>query len=154
MENRLAGDFDAFPADARCRQHVAIPQSVETGELQSVTNPPSESNGDFGPAVSPDGKHLAFARFRSPRTGDLYIIPLTEENSNTRREPVRITTDGADIFTPAWTPDNRALVFSFLHPVQPRNRARLVRLIRAKAAESHPPPPQTRSPSFKRLNLN
>jgi Tol biopolymer transport system component len=62
--------------------------------------------------VSPDGKHLAFARFRSPRTGDLYIIPLTEENSNSRQEPVRVTTDGADLFTPAWTPDNRALVFS------------------------------------------
>lgn len=80
--------------------------SVETGELQRVTSPPKGSSGDFGPAVSPDGQELAFGRFTSVRTGDLYVMPLSG------REPKRITSDGADVMTPAWTPDSREFIFS------------------------------------------
>lgn len=86
--------------------------SAETGEAQPVTMPPKESAGDFGPAVSPDGRELAFARLRSVKTGDLYVIPLSEGNSVPGQYPRRITTDGADVMTPAWTADSRELVFS------------------------------------------
>jgi len=86
--------------------------SVKTGEAQPLTSPPKESEGDFGPAVSPNGQELAFARFRSVRTGDLYVQSLSEESSRSGSFPKRITTDGADIMTPAWTPDGRELIFS------------------------------------------
>jgi Tol biopolymer transport system component len=86
--------------------------SVETGEVQPMTSPPRESAGDFGPAVSPDGTQLAFLRFRSMRTGDIYVMPISEGNALPGRSPKQITRDGADVYTPAWTPDGRDLIFS------------------------------------------
>ncbi len=86
--------------------------SAETGELQPMTSPPKGSGGDFGPAVSPDGQQLAFARFTSIRTGDLYVLPLSHENSRAGRDPKRITVDAADIHTPAWAAGSRELIFS------------------------------------------
>lgn len=86
--------------------------SIETGEVQPVTAPPKESSGDFGPAVSPDGQQLAFGRFRSMRTGDLYVISLSDRSSLPGGNPKQITRDGADVMTPAWMPDSRELIFS------------------------------------------
>lgn len=86
--------------------------SVETGEVQPMTAPAKAYAGDFGPAVSPDGQQLAFGRFTSIRTGDLYLISLSDGGSLPESNPRRITTDSADVMTPAWMPDNRELIFS------------------------------------------
>ena len=86
--------------------------SAESGEVQPMTSPPKDCAGDFGPAVSPDGQQLAFARFASIRTGDLYVARLSDGKLLPGRYSKRITTEGADIHTPAWTPDSRELIFS------------------------------------------
>lgn len=86
--------------------------SVESGEVLAITRPPLGSDGDFGPAVSPDGQQLAFARFTSMRTGDLYVIPLSANSPLMGATPRRLTTDGADIRTAAWMPNGRTLIFS------------------------------------------
>ena len=40
--------------------------STESGETRSLTSPPTKSSSDFSPAVSPDGRTVAFSR----TTGD------------------------------------------------------------------------------------
>lgn len=85
--------------------------SAETGDLETLTSPPKGSGGDFGPAVSPDGERLAFGRFMTIRTGDLYVLPLSYAGSS-KPVPRRITADAADIHTAAWMPDGRELIFS------------------------------------------
>ncbi len=85
--------------------------SVETGEQQAITMPPSTSNGDFGAGVSPDGREIAFVRLAGAKTADLYVAPLTGAALATAQAR-RITFDGSDIEGLAWTADGRDLVFS------------------------------------------
>jgi DNA-binding winged helix-turn-helix (wHTH) protein len=54
--------------------------SVETGEQSPITSPPRDIYGDLGPAVSPDGRTLAFVRARFA-TGDLFYCFVNRLNS-------------------------------------------------------------------------
>jgi Tol biopolymer transport system component/tRNA A-37 threonylcarbamoyl transferase component Bud32 len=52
--------------------------SLRTGEMRQVTSPPPQANpgdGDYTPAVSPDGRTLAFLR-RVWSEADVYVQPL------------------------------------------------------------------------------
>ncbi|SPF38274.1 putative Transcriptional regulatory protein-like protein [Candidatus Sulfopaludibacter sp. SbA4] len=105
--------------------------SVETGEQYPITSPPREIYGDFGPAVSPDGRTLAFVRAR-PTTGDLFIVSLTGATP-AASQPRQVTFDGAPFtLTPAWTPDGRELIF-------PSARGRRRELWRVAASGSGKP---------------
>jgi len=84
--------------------------SVETGEHERVTSP-RESERDVGPALSPDGRALAFVRLRSLGIGDIYVVSLSGA-IKPAGEPRRVTTDAADLSAPSWTPDGRELIFS------------------------------------------
>ena len=84
--------------------------SVETGEHERVTSP-RESERDVGPALSPDGRALAFVRLRSLGIGDIYVVSLSGA-IKPAAEPRRVTTDAADLSAPSWTPDGRELIFS------------------------------------------
>jgi Tol biopolymer transport system component len=84
--------------------------SVETGEKQRLTSPPPGSWGDSDPAVSPDGRGLVFRRSVAVDTGDLFLLEMSK-NSGDTGEPKRLTMD-KNPYSPAWTPDNRAIVFS------------------------------------------
>jgi Tol biopolymer transport system component len=85
--------------------------SVETGEQRQITSPPAPIAGDFGPSVSPDGRVLAFVRLISDNTGDLYVLPLSGTNL-AGGQPMRMTFDGVEAGSPAWTSDGRELIFS------------------------------------------
>jgi Tol biopolymer transport system component/DNA-binding winged helix-turn-helix (wHTH) protein len=85
--------------------------SVETSEQQPITSQPSTIAGDFGPAISPDGRELAFVRVKSAKTADLYVASLSQGLSITGA-PQQITFDDADIESLAWTRDGRELIFS------------------------------------------
>lgn len=88
---------------------IRIP--VDTGEQQTITSPASTIEGDFGPAVSPDGRTLAFVRVKSAKTADLYVAALAQ--ASPIAGPARqVTFDGADIEGLAWTRDGRELIFS------------------------------------------
>ena len=81
--------------------------SVETGETQRLTSPPQESSGDWDPAVSPDGRALAFRRSIAENAGDLYLLEIGKTiPSGTTPTPL---TSGAE--SPVWVPDGRAIVF-------------------------------------------
>lgn len=50
--------------------------SVETGEKHRLTQPPA-SNDDLSPSMSPDMKHLVFARYTGA-VSDLYALDLSK----------------------------------------------------------------------------
>jgi serine/threonine protein kinase len=88
---------------------------LSTGEIQPLTFPPKNSAGDFLPAISPDGHHLAFTRLLSkwiPPFPRLYVVAL-RRGEKTAGEPQPLTqpelpAGGGS----AWTSDGRHIVFA------------------------------------------
>jgi len=85
--------------------------SVETGEKRKLTSPPQDVYGDATPAVSPDGRALAFARWLSEGMGDLYWLELSGDLRPVG-EPKRVTSRNSYTTNPAWCPDGRSVVFA------------------------------------------
>ena len=83
--------------------------AVDTGEKRRLTSPPAGQ--DVSPAFSPDGRTLAFARYGSRLTSDLYLLDL-DEDLNPKGEPRRRTFTEATTTNPVFTPDGRDIVFS------------------------------------------
>jgi Tol biopolymer transport system component len=103
--------------EARIAPNAVFRLSVETGEKQRLISPPPGSWGDSDPAVSPDGRALVFRRSIAVDTGDLFLLE-TSKNSGDAGEPKRLTMD-KNPYHPAWTPDNRVIVFSAGPPHTP-----------------------------------
>jgi len=85
--------------------------SVETGEKRRLMSPPASPWGDTGPAFSPDGRTLAFARWTWWNNSDLYLLDLSPDLKPVA-EPKRLTFGNWRAASPAWTMDGRSLVFS------------------------------------------
>jgi len=83
--------------------------SVEGGEARELTEPPS-GEGDFCPAISPDGRRLAFARFAAGVS--VLILPVGQDLSPTGPALAIALRDIDDISGIAWMPDGRDLVFA------------------------------------------
>jgi Tol biopolymer transport system component len=77
----------------------------ETGEKRKLTSPPAAAHADRFPAISPDGKMVAFVRFISSGVGDLYLVPTAGG------DPKRLTFDNTGTASPVWTPDSREILF-------------------------------------------
>ncbi|HVN78659.1 MAG TPA: protein kinase [Terriglobia bacterium] len=84
--------------------------STETGEMSSLTLPPTESPLDSSPAVSPDGRTVAFCRRNSYQWSDIYLLNLTED-LKPNGEPRRLTSLKGFIFGSAWTPNGKEIIF-------------------------------------------
>jgi Tol biopolymer transport system component len=83
--------------------------SIADGERRVLTPSLPTTWGDESFAFSPDGQTLAFARFRTQGSADLYLATVGGG------EPRRITHNELGIFSifgMAWTPGGRELVFS------------------------------------------
>ncbi len=91
-------------------QAVIIRVSVETGEQYAITAPHRAGQGDLGPAVSPDGRALAFIRSNGSENADIYLIPLSEL-ALPAGPPTQLTFDDTLVDPPAWTLDGRELFF-------------------------------------------
>ena len=92
---------------------------IDTGGLKRLTTPLALSSrsssrlsqyGDRSPAVSKDGKWLAFCRVNAEGLSSLYVVGLDSHLSPTG-EPRRLETGQPYNVTPVWTPDGRELVF-------------------------------------------
>ncbi len=77
----------------------------ETGERRKLTSPPAVAHADRFPAISPDGKTVAFVRFISSGVGDLYLAPTAGGEAR------RLTFDNTSTATAVWTPDSREILF-------------------------------------------
>ncbi len=80
--------------------------SIETGERRRITSVPSSS-----PAVSPDGRRLAFVGIHQTSLHDVYLLNLSED-LRPLGEPARLTSLNQDLASPVWTPDGREILFS------------------------------------------
>jgi Tol biopolymer transport system component/predicted Ser/Thr protein kinase len=80
--------------------------SAETGERRRLTSVPSMS-----PALSPDGRRLAFLRFFLGSVRDVYLANLSED-LRPLGEPTRLTFLNQALASPVWTPDGREILFS------------------------------------------
>ena len=78
--------------------------SLDTLEVRPVTSPQPGTLGDVTPAISPDGKSLAFVR-DTLDVREIYVQPVSGGT------PKQITFDHADIQGIAWTPESRELIF-------------------------------------------
>jgi Tol biopolymer transport system component len=86
--------------------------SVETGEKRRLPSPPIASlQEDSCQAFSPDGRTLAFVRWASFPSSDLYLLDLFLDFKAVG-EPKRLTFGNWIAASPAWTADGRSLVFS------------------------------------------
>lgn len=80
--------------------------SLQTLERTRVTNPPSSWDGDWTPAMSPDGKMIAFTRGPETAVRDVYVM------DSAGGKPRQLTRDGRLVLGLAWTTDGGNVVFS------------------------------------------
>ena len=82
--------------------------SVETGEARMLTHPSSEIRGDTRPAMSPDGRSLAFVRINGSLV-DLWRLPLGA-GFQPQGEPKQVPAAGLRVPFVTWMPDSRELL--------------------------------------------
>ncbi len=90
--------------------------SVASGARRWLTQPSpvSATMGDREPAVSPDGRTLAFARGEANASETIYLLDLSEDlHPRGEPRPLDAVKSGR---SHAWTPDGRALLFTPINP--------------------------------------
>ena len=82
--------------------------SVASGEKRKLTSPPVGWYGDCYPAVSGDGRTLAFCRMRQSNfEGHIFLAPLADP-----AKASELLDDGGQVLGLDWTADGRELVYS------------------------------------------
>jgi Tol biopolymer transport system component len=87
---------------------------ADTGERRRVTTPTVERNGDLSPAVSPDGRMLAFTRDVTRAWREIFIAPIDSELRAGAGE--RLTSEALNVDSLAWTANGQELVFGAALP--------------------------------------
>ena len=85
--------------------------SLETGEKRQLTKPQAPVLGDSHPALSSDGRSLAFRRTVSAAAGELYLLHLASDLTVVS-EPRRLTPASLNAAYPTWMPDGKEILFS------------------------------------------
>jgi Tol biopolymer transport system component/DNA-binding winged helix-turn-helix (wHTH) protein len=86
--------------------------NVETGEPHRLTTPGPDEE-DLSPAVSPDGRMIAFTRDTARGVSSIMLLPFGGAQSP-RTLPGPVSGGQPDVYNgrPAWTPDGSHLVFA------------------------------------------
>jgi Tol biopolymer transport system component len=96
------------PEDASCLFLL----SVATGQSRKLTASTAIAiGGDGGPALSPDGRTLAFFRGTNGSALEIFTLALTAD-LQPAGEPRQITFDNRRSLWPAWTADGREIVYT------------------------------------------
>lgn len=119
LAGRFAKDFSA-------PSKIWLVRADGTGMRQLTTGP----GGDEMPAISGDGKHVAFVRklndgTPSGRKPELYTVPTTGG------EPVRLTENSVEDVNPVFSPDGRSIAFGKVSP----SRRGTVQIIRTDGTD-------------------
>ena len=83
--------------------------SVPGGEKRRLTSP-SGIRGDHWPAVSPDGRAVAFIRYKGGNGGSVEVLELADDLKPVGEPRPLVNLDFVQ--TLAWMPDGRSLIFS------------------------------------------
>ncbi len=82
--------------------------SLETGEKRCLTAPPLYSEpGDFVPALSADGKTVAFIRGSTVNRSEIYTVALSGGNLR------QLTHEGSGVWNLMWSSDGQHIIFLF-----------------------------------------
>jgi Tol biopolymer transport system component/serine/threonine protein kinase len=101
---------DGLVAGQSARSIFMIPAAG--GTPQQITRPVQGAwAGDTGPAFSPDGHTLAFARAMTRANADIFLLRVNS-SMQPEGEPRQLTFEAASALQPTWTPDGREIVFS------------------------------------------
>jgi Tol biopolymer transport system component/tRNA A-37 threonylcarbamoyl transferase component Bud32 len=84
--------------------------SMETGETRNLTSPPTKSAPDFSPAVSPDGRSVAFSR-SAGLSSDIYLLDLSDD-LKLKGEPRRLTFLKHSSSDSVWSSNGLEIIFS------------------------------------------
>lgn len=82
---------------------------IDGGPARQITRAPDDTIGDQTPALSPDGRTVAFCRKTAWRTAELYLLDLAPDLTPIG-EPRQVTQVGF-AGRPAWTPDGSRVLF-------------------------------------------
>jgi serine/threonine protein kinase len=82
---------------------------LDSARHRQLTWPPAGIPGDLAPALSPNGRTLAFVRKTAWRTSELYLQDLQSDLSPAGA-PRRVT-DLGYVARPAWTPEGSRILF-------------------------------------------
>lgn len=97
---------------AECLDQTRIPSIFQihlaTGERRKLTVPPAESQGDYDPRYSPDGRQIAFRRAARAVVEDVYVMRLQP----LQQEPTAISRDARGLAGLAWMPSGKSLIVS------------------------------------------
>ena len=117
-------------SDVGSPAHIYV-VSLETGELKRLITADATDFGHTDPAVSPDGRQLAFRTKYTHGSAGVFVVRLTE-SLEIAGEPRKLT-GGMNAYSPAWTGDSREIVFA----AGPPERSRLWR-VSADGGEPRP----------------
>jgi len=82
--------------------------SVGSLEIRPLTQPVARTNGDCCPAITPDGRRLAFLRASAGRIPDVYVLALGRDY-RPEGEPRRLT--NSDARNPMWARGGREVLY-------------------------------------------
>jgi eukaryotic-like serine/threonine-protein kinase len=118
----LPGPYLAWQSDSRAiifthkdspeRSSSLFVQRIDSQDKRQITFPPAGAMGDSSPALSADGSALVFSRMKGVGPADLHLLPLGKDSSPSG-EPRQITFFNWQGAGAAWTPDGRAIVYSY-----------------------------------------
>ncbi len=91
--------------------HSLFVLSVATGEKRRLTTPPATALADGNPAISPDGRTLAFVRIASHGNPQLYVLPLSADYKSAGEER-HLDLSQPSVIGPAWTADGQEILCS------------------------------------------
>ena len=84
--------------------------SVETLEIRPLTQRATGAVGDCCPAITPDGRRLAFLRCAAGRTPNVFVLPLGP-GYRPEGEPRQLTREPNGARNPMWTGDGREVLY-------------------------------------------
>ena len=83
---------------------------LASGRAKRVTTPEPPTQGDTDPAVSRDGRRLAFVRGSSSGVGEVYVVGVSRDLELTGA-PRRLTFADGSTRDPAWAADGTEIIF-------------------------------------------
>ena len=84
--------------------------AVQTQETRPLTHPVAGTAGDCCPALTADGRNLAFMRTTEGRIPNVYLLPLGQ-NYQPSGQPKQLTNEVAGARNPMWSGDGREVLY-------------------------------------------
>jgi Tol biopolymer transport system component/predicted Ser/Thr protein kinase len=114
--------------------------SPDSGQRRRLTSAPEDAWADCDPALSPDGRRLAFTRYLTLADGDVYTA-TPDAALTVTGSPERLTFENREVASPVWTAEGAGLLYSLGSRFGERTIQRLAPDARRDGAASGVPLP-------------